>query len=93
MTSRRMNGVHYTTIVTGPKGCGKQANGERIARAYGMDGIVASWQPGDAITEGKLHLTNKPVVREQLEVEYQMFLRVVSYDTAMQMVAIEESPV
>lgn len=85
--------THFTTIISGPQGIGKTRNAARIAAAYGMNGVVDDWQPGDPIQKHKLHLTNarpEKLDRAKMELLAGFQLRVTNYEVAMQMVEISE---
>lgn len=47
-------------FVSGPPACGKSRNAKTLARHFGCHQIVDSWEPGDQIVPGALHLTTAP---------------------------------
>lgn len=51
-------------IVFGVAGCGKTRNAELLRKMLGCSKIVDSWEPGQRLVDGALHLTNAGAVRE-----------------------------
>lgn len=48
----------HPIIVYGPPACGKTTNGERLAKHFGLSGVIDEWVPGDKVHENHLHLTS-----------------------------------
>jgi len=48
-------------IVFGVAGCGKTRNAELLRKMLGCTKIVDSWEPGQRLVDGALHLTNHEV--------------------------------
>lgn len=48
-----------TTIIHGPKSCGKTRNSDFLAKKYKCTMIVDDWHYGRPLTRNALHLTNE----------------------------------
>lgn len=67
-----------TTIVHGPKACGKTRNAAALARHFRAARICDDWLPGDPLPKGALALT-------EYEVPPRPGVQVVAFDRAIAM--------
>ena len=86
----------FTTIVFGRPEI-MDPDADRIRKAYGLNGIVYDWKASTGLAKGSLHLmaripADPDAERRKLESQCGYDLRLVSYEIAMEMVKIDESP-
>lgn len=81
----------FTTIVFGGSPEAQSANAKKIMRAYGQSRVFRPWE-GRVIRKGALHMTDVAPSRsrEDMEKKAGFPIRLVSFETAMEMVKIDE---
>ncbi|KEZ00641.1 hypothetical protein AI27_05600 [Sphingomonas sp. BHC-A] len=74
---RHDDAARIPVIVFGAAGCGKSRNAELLRQMLGCSKIVDSWEPGQRLVDGALHLTCHPAV---LDAPYIQVATVLEYD-------------